>query len=100
MFGVAASTPVPWWSLATGVRSRTRSGISVESQLHREINAYIDGGTRNVGRVGTDEPLSVWTMTRIGVRVTADESDLAAFATAEDVSWDAVLCDERTCVTE
>ena len=107
VFGVTAKTPVPWWSLATDVRSASRSKLEVRSQLHREINAYIDSGTRAAGRPGSDEPLSAWTITRIGVRVIGDEASLEEFATTRASSsdegptnWSAVLCAERSCLTE
>ena len=103
VFGVTAKTPVPWWSLATNLRSGTRSALAVKSRLHREINSYVDTGTRNSAPVGTDEPLSAWAITRIGVRVAKDEAALAEFASTRDVpaeGWDAVLCSRDKCETE
>jgi len=105
VFGVTAKTPVPWWSLATNVNSRTRSAITVRSQLHREIASFMFAGTRNGASVGSDEPLSTWTISRIGLQVVADEGALERFAGARGASnvapdWDDVLCKERVCKTE
>lgn len=105
VFGVTAKTPVPWWSLATNLRSGTRSALGVKSRLHREINAFIDTGTRNATPIGSDEPLSAWTVTRAGVRVVADEAALDGFASARglteaDAEWDAVLCQQDRCETD
>ena len=79
--------------------------MTVKSRLHREMNAFMDTGTRNAAPIGSDEPLSAWAITRIGVRVAKDEAALVEFIdkndkNAETKRWDAVLCGQNRCETE
>lgn len=110
VFAVDAKTPVPWWALATSASQRSTS--AQQSSLHRELDAYMKFGSRAGGPVATsDDPLSLWTVTRVAIRTIGDDEELTSFLGAqsrgtgdgevhEDYSWSSILCPKnRKCYT-